>query len=176
MGRSRKPRGPVRLSPARRLGLYAGALGLWLSGGLWLLFHYFVVHQGPFGPTVDPLEPWWLRIHGAFGFTGIWLFGLLWGVHMTKGWALGKRQWSGSILAGLVIWLIVSGYLLYYVGDEDIRSAVSVLHWALGLAAPAGFAIHRYGMWRRRATTVQPPQSRWDDERVVSLPQRGVGG
>lgn len=55
----------VRLGRSRHWQLYIIGIGVWLSGGLWLLFHYFFVRQGDFGPVENPLTPWWLRLHGA---------------------------------------------------------------------------------------------------------------
>lgn len=134
---------PSRLSRLRRVAIYAVGIGVWISGILWLLFHYFVVHEGPFGPTVSPLEPWWLKLHGAFAFGAIWIFGLLWGVHIPVGWAGRRRHLSGGLLVGLLAWLIISGYLLYYVGDEQLRAATSLTHWLIGLVVPIGFLAHR---------------------------------
>lgn len=135
--------GSSRLSRSTRIGIYTIGIGVWLSGVLWLLFHYFVLHLGPLGPTTSPLEPWWLKLHGAFAFAAIWIFGLQWRVHIPAGWSGGRRRLSGGLLAGFLAWLIVSGYLLYYVGGEQFRSTVSLAHWLIGLAAPIGFLAHR---------------------------------
>ena len=140
----------ARLGRRRRLVVYAVGLGVWLSGGLWLLFHYFFVQQGEFGPTVHPLEPWWLRLHGAFGFAALWMFGLLWGIHITKAWPYERRRWSGSIVTGIFLWLIITGYLLYYAGGENTRSIISLLHWTVGLGSPIAFVWHRVGSFRHR--------------------------
>lgn len=126
-----------------RIGLYIVGMGLWLSGGLWLLFHYFLQHPEQFGWSAHPLEPWWLRLHGAFALGGIWIFGLLWGVHIAPGWSTGERRRSGAVLTGILVWLVLSGYLLYYLGNEEARSIASLLHWATGLACPVVFAAHR---------------------------------
>ncbi len=113
------------------------------------MFHYFLVRQGEFGPTANPLEPWWLRLHGAFALAAIWMFGLLWGVHITKAWPHQRRRWSGGMLTGVFAFLIVSGYLLYYLGDDALRPIVSALHWGIGLACPAAFFLHRIRRRRR---------------------------
>lgn len=133
----------ARLTRARRLGLYAVGLGVWLSGGLWLLFHHFVRRTGPLGPGPHPLEWWWLTLHGAFGFTAIWTFGWLWSAHISRGWASGRRRASGGLLVGLLSGLTLSAYLLYYVGDEQLREPISLLHWSVGLLSPIAFAAHR---------------------------------
>jgi hypothetical protein len=145
------------LSLRRRWALYIIGIGVWLSGGLWLLFHYFLVKQGEFGPTANPLEPWWLKLHGAFAFAAVWLFGLLWGVHISKLWHQKRKRWSGGILTAVCTLLILSGYLLYYVGDDRIRPLISALHWGIGLICPIFFAWHRL---KRRAG--RPPIDRID--------------
>ena len=142
----------VRLGRPTRLGLYIVGIGVWLTGGLWLLFHYFLVSQGEFGPQTNPLEPWWLKLHGAFAFATVWMFGLLWSVHVTKAWPISRRRLSGGMMAGTIGWLTLSGYLLYYVGNDNVRSVISVLHWAIGLAAPLAFLWHRFPRWRVSGT------------------------
>lgn len=133
----------VRFGSARLRAFYVIGAGVWLSGGLWLCFHYFLVKPGEFGPQSNPLEPWWLKLHGAFAFAATWFFGLLWGTRITVAWPSGRRRSSGSVLAGIILLLIVSGYLLYYVGDDTARSIVSIGHWGIGLVCPALYWAHR---------------------------------
>jgi hypothetical protein len=137
-------RGPIRLPKGRRLFVYAVAAAVWITGAGWLVFHHFVRVQAEFGPMASPLEPWWLRLHGAAAFGALLILGLLWGVHVVNGWRARRRRWSGGLLLGATVVLIVSGYLLYYAGDETLRNAVSLLHWVLGLGAPAAFLWHRF--------------------------------
>lgn len=138
---------------AGRLSLYAIGGGLWVSGGLWLLFHYFVQSPGDFAAGPHPLETWWLRFHGAFAFAAIWVFGFLWSVHVAPGWADGERRRSGGLMVGLFLWLILSGYLLYYLGHERLRSFTSLLHWSLGLLLPFAFIFHRLVAGRRATSS-----------------------
>jgi len=140
------------LSRRRRWALYIIGSGIWLTGGVWLLFHYFLVKQGEFGPTTNPFEPWWLKLHGAFAFAGVWLFGLLWGIHIAKLWPGKRKRWSGGILTAVFFVLILSGYLLYYVGDDRIRPLISAVHWGIGLACPIFFVWHRL---KRRTVLTQ---------------------
>ena len=139
-----------RISRQRRWLLYAIGIGLWLSGALWLTFHYLFMRTGEFGPTPHPSEIWWLKIHGAFAFASIWMFGLLWGIHVSKALPFPRRKGSGiSLVAGFGL-LIVTGYLLYYVGNDSARSVVSVVHWAIGLASPSLFFLHRARPGKRK--------------------------
>lgn len=110
---------------------------------MWLIFHFFLMQEGEFGPEQNPLEPWWLKLHGLFAFAAIFTFGLLWAAHITKGWSMRRRRWSGGALVSLMGWMLLTGYLLYYLGDETLRSWTSILHWSAGLALPIGFLAHR---------------------------------
>jgi len=139
-----------KLSRRRRLAVYGIVAGVWFTGAAWVLFHYFLMRAGPFGATPHPLERWWLASHGAFGFASLWLFGLLWGVHIPIGWRSYRRRWSGSAMFALALWLIVSGYALYYLGtSDDSISTVAFLHWSIGLISPALFILHRFAKERR---------------------------
>ena len=137
------PRPPL-LSLTRQIAVYVIAGGVWLTGALWVLLHYFFMGEGPFGPVPHPLEFWSLAGHGAFAFGSLWLFGLLWGVHIPPGWRLVRRRWTGGIMFAFFAWYTVSGYLLYYLGGEEWRETTILLHWTSGLAAPIPFLIHRF--------------------------------
>ena len=50
----------------------------------------------------------------------------------------------GLALASLVALLILSGYLLYYIGDDDVRSWVSFAHWLVGIVALPIFLLHYF--------------------------------
>jgi uncharacterized BrkB/YihY/UPF0761 family membrane protein len=93
--------------------------------------------------SVNPAEPWWLKVHGAFGFLAVWSGGLMWGLHVVKAWRRRRHRWSGGTLIGALLLLIASGYFLYYVGDDAARQAISKLHWILGLLLPLAYLVHR---------------------------------
>jgi hypothetical protein len=135
---------PPRLSPARRSAVYTIGTGIWVTGAAWVLLHYFLVREGPFGPSPHPLEFWSRAAHGAFAFGALWLFGLLWGAHVLEGWRSLRRRWSGSLIFGLFAWLVFSGYLLYYLGNDGVIEAAALLHWTIGLASPLVFLTHRF--------------------------------
>ncbi len=142
----------ARLTASRRALVNLTWLGVWGTGVAWLVLHYFMVRQGEFGPERSAFEPWALKLHGAFAFLALWTLGLLWGVHIVNGWNLHRRRWSGGALAGVLLVLVVSGYLLYYVGDDQPRAIASLTHWLVGLALPVVYLCHR--LWeglRRRA-------------------------
>ena len=76
-----------------------------------------------------------------------WLTGAVWLLlhhFMRRQGELGimRRPASGITLAVLFAGLIVSGYLLYYVGDESWRARVALAHWLVGLALPLSLIAH----------------------------------
>jgi hypothetical protein len=123
------------LSPRREVLVYAILGVLWTSGVGWLVFHYFLRQAGDFGELPHPLEPWWLRLHGAAAFATLWLLGLLWAIHVVPGWKARRRS-SGVVLGIVLAALVLSGYLLYYAGGDEMRTAIALVHWIVGAALP----------------------------------------
>ena len=139
---SSEERGPLRLARRRRYTLYFISIGVFLTGVLWLIYHYFMRTQGPFGFQNNPLEAWWLELHGAFSFAALWIFGVLWSVHIVRGWNMRWRRWSGGAVVGAVLLLTITGYMLYYLESREWRDWTSIAHWVIGLAGLALFFIH----------------------------------
>lgn len=135
-------RGPLRLPLRRRYTVYFISSGVFLTGALWLIYHYFMRTPGPFGFQNNPLEVWWLRLHGGFSFASLWIFGLLWSIHVVRGWNMRWRRWSGGTLVGAILVLTLTGYGLYYFDGEGWRDWTSIVHWVVGLSALALFFIH----------------------------------
>jgi hypothetical protein len=126
----------MRLSSGHRGWVYWGAAILFVSGALWLICHYFLQVEGEFGPTNNPLEPWALRVHGGAAMLALVLIGSLLPVHVRRAWHQRHNLAPGIALLAVMLLLTLSGYALYYFGDEETRPIVSLLHWAVGLAAP----------------------------------------
>jgi len=141
---------PIRLGEWHQAYLYGMGTVLILSGAMWLLFHYYVRIPGEFGPTLHPLEPWLLSIHGISAAGILIGFGSVMPGHVRRAWRAARNRISGSIFFGVMLALTVTGYLLYYVGNETARSFLSIFHWVVGLGLPvlAGWHIWRGRVWR----------------------------
>lgn len=116
--------------------------GLLLSGGAWLLLHYFGQKEGPFGPEMNPLEPWMMKLHGLVLIPMLLGIGGMFVAHIPKGWDHVHQRLVGLALSALLAVLIASGYMLYYVGDEGLRAWTSIAHWSMGLFLPFIFLWH----------------------------------
>lgn len=113
--------------------LYPSCILLALSGLTWLIGHYWLEIQGEFGPEKHPLEIWSLRLHGLFALFGILCIGMLLEHHIKIYLKHKRRWWTGIPFLILSIWLILSGYMLYYLSEEDWRLFFSLGHWTIGL-------------------------------------------
>lgn len=110
----------MRLPLSLRVALYASALVLFASGAAWLLRRSSVLMQ----------------VHGAAAMAFLALAGALTALHTGQAWRERRNLPSGVAMAVGLVALTVTGWLLYYLGDEAARAASSNLHWWLGLALP----------------------------------------
>lgn len=144
--RQRPP--PIRLSSATERWVYALAFILLLSGGLWLLFEYCVRMPGTYGPERHFAQAWFLKLHGFIALFAVWGFGTLWTFHVRRAWDNRKHRRSGGVVFVATSALAISGVLLYYVGNDFLRSVLSLAHWAMGFAAAVALSLH--AIWGRR--------------------------
>ncbi len=150
--RQRPP--PIRLTSAAERWAYALALCLLLSGGLWLLFEHFVRVSGTYGPERHLAQAWLLKLHGFTALFAVWGFGTLWTFHVRRAWENRRHRRSGGTVFLTTSALAITGVLLYYVGNDLLRSALSLAHWLIGCAAAAALALHAF--WGRRLRRRSP--------------------
>ena len=131
-----------QLSRRHRSLLYASTLALFLTGVAWAWLHYLLRTNGDFGPEVHPAEPWLLKAHGAAAMISLIVLGSLLIVHVKRGWQAKLNRGSGTILLSIFGILIVSGYALYYVGEERFRALASSIHLWVGLGFPVVLIVH----------------------------------
>lgn len=139
---SHKKRLPMRLSQQHEHWIYATGGMLFLSGLGWLIAHFFFAGPGEFGELHNPSEPWWLRFHGAGAMVFLMALGSLLPGHITRGWQARKNYHTGLLMLTIMAVLIVTGYGLYYAGDEATRPWISAVHWVVGLTAVVGLLLH----------------------------------
>lgn len=125
------------------MAINAVLAGLWLSGSAWLVCRYFLRAPGEWGPEPNPMEPWWMRLHGLFAFLALWGIGFLSGAHIVGGWMTGRRRATGLTLISTVGLMAVTAWLLLWGTDDGPFAAVSPVHWVVGLALPAFYLMHR---------------------------------
>ena len=80
--------------------------------------------------------------------------------HIRRGWTAGKNRRSGVTLLAVYLFLILTGYGLYYCGDEQLRTIISRSHTWIGFGLVILIPGHvLLGRALRRKKSV-PPQER----------------
>lgn len=130
---------------ARRRGVHLLLVltALLLASGLaWLVLDTAFAVEGEFGPAKHPLQAWMLRAHGAFAMAMLVAFGSLLPNHALPLWNARRNRGAGVVLLALVLGLALTGYLLYYLGDETRRVLTARIHWIGGAALALAFPLH----------------------------------
>ena len=127
----------------RRAAVYVVFGGLWLTGCLWLLLDLSIAKRGPFGVTPHPLEPPLLLMHGVIAVLGMYLLGWIGARHVLRWWPGGLRRLSGGTLAVVLAFLVVSGFALFFVSDDEWQHAAAVGHEVLGVVVTL-FAVQHW--------------------------------
>ena len=127
--------------------IYASTAACFASGAIWLVLHYFTRHQGPFGPEPHPLEHPVLVAHGCIAALLIWCIGLIFVIHIKRGWQKKLNRSTGGVIVIMAATLLLTGLGLYYLGDENLRASAATVHWIVGLSAAAALPAHIY--WGR---------------------------
>ena len=146
----------LRIERWHRRCVYASILLLLASGAAWLVASYFLRPVGQFGPTIHPIEPWAMKVHGGAAMIMLFFLGSLMNSHIRRALKAGRNLVSGWSMIVMLLMLIATGFGLYYLAGENDRPVWSLVHWVIGLAIAAGFIVHiRLGRASRQA-----PQSR----------------
>ncbi len=107
---------------------------LWLSGCVWLCLDQFFSTRGPFGKTPNAWEQPTVLVHGILAIASMYLLGWISARHVSHWWTRGLRRVSGSLLCAFLGVLIVSGFALFFISDDQWQSVAAVIHEISGLA------------------------------------------
>lgn len=139
----------IRLKPLHRRIFYIVLALLFVSGAAWAYVQYLIP-----SPNESELssKSTALKIHGAAAMATLVLIGTILTTHVRFAWRARRNRGNGIIFMSVFAVLIVTGYGLYYAGDERLRAWTSWIHLAVGLALPAIVVLHvMLGRRTRRA-------------------------
>lgn len=125
----------IRLSGVHRTILYAAFTVLFLSGAAWSLLNIGGDRQSD-ADVARPLAPILLDIHGAAAMLALLVLGSLIPQHIKWAWSGRMNRVTGTLMLSTQSLLVMSGYALYYAGNEDMRALAHDLHVAIGLGFP----------------------------------------
>jgi len=129
----------IQLSRRLRIAFYTVFGALFLTGAGWWGLQLAADRHGE-EPNV--VQPWLLKGHGAAAMLCLFILGVLYPLHIARGWRARRNRFTGAGLVAVSILLILSGYLLYYSGGETTRATASQVHTYLGLALPFVVVAH----------------------------------
>lgn len=144
-------RNSAKLSTRHKIWLYTITLVVYITGAAWAWLHYLI-------RPVDDLashsaaEPWMMKLHGAGAMAILFVLGTLLPGHIRFAWHARRNRPNGILLVFVLTILVVSGYGLYYFGNEHLRSWTSWSHLAVGLILPAIIILH---IWSGRRSAAQ---------------------
>jgi cytochrome b561 len=131
-----------RLERWHRRSVYVTGLALLLTGLAWLVLRYFMRPVGEFGETVNPLEPWAMKLHGLAAMAALFFVGSMLHLHIRRAVKAGRNLVTGWSMVGTLAFLVVTGYGLYYLAGDADRPVWSALHWVVGIAVAVLFVLH----------------------------------
>jgi hypothetical protein len=137
----------IRLSQRHKVAFYTVLGVVFASGVIWVWLHYFARTENDFGAS--PTQTWVLTIHGLFAAASLLLIGSLLPLHVKYAWRARRNRSNGIFFISIVALLILSGYALYYIGNERLRAWTSWIHLIAGLVFPILLVLH---IWRGRAS------------------------
>ncbi|MEI7037779.1 hypothetical protein [Fulvimonas yonginensis] len=144
----------IRLHPVHYRLLLAVLLLVGLTGIVWGIL-WDVLEREP-----DELLHWLTRLHGAGAFLALLGLGSLLAQHVRFGWNARRNRISGTVLGAFAAAIVLTGYALYYAG-EDLRAWSVWIHLVLGTLAFIALPLHiRLGRrTRQRRGVPRHPQA-----------------
>jgi len=105
---------------------------LWLTGLLWILIEYTKTERADLRTSGQTIL---MQLHGGVAFLALMCLGSF-SDHVKRGLSIKVNVPSGVSLLIYMTLLIISAWMLYYVGDDFYRSIASWTHLTLGIVLP----------------------------------------
>lgn len=133
----------------QRSFLYLSLSGLAVTGLAWMTLHYasggFAGEDRPYARLHQLMV-----LHGVLGYAMAVAVGAFLGQHVATGWRSGRNLATGLSVATLFAVLMSTALVLYYSGEESVRTMASLIHQMLGLGLIMAVPLHVAGRRVRR--------------------------
>jgi cation transport ATPase len=132
------------LSPVHRNLVFAIAGMTFISGAIWAVGH-FAEHADHAPLWLADYRGWLAKLHGGFAMLSLVALGSLLPQHVNSALKGRRNKRSGIATLATVTVLGLTGYGLYYFGDDTLRNWTEEIHIYLGLAGFLVLVAHVYG-------------------------------
>jgi hypothetical protein len=134
--------------PAWQRGfVITGMLFCSVTGSAYLLGHEFQIERALLGNHIV------LASHGLSAILASIALGSILPFHLKAGYQSKRKRFSGFTQLGFLLFLVITGGLLYY-GPAELREPTVQLHWLTGLVFFAIFMYHAMTKWGRSPSKV----------------------
>jgi hypothetical protein len=134
--------------PAWQRGfVITGMLICSVTGSAYLLGHEFQIERALLGNHLV------LASHGLSAMLASIALGSILPFHLKAGYQSKRKRFSGFTQLGFLLFLVITGGLLYY-GPAELREPTVQLHWLTGLVFFAIFIFHAMTKWGRSPSKV----------------------
>jgi hypothetical protein len=131
-----------RLPRIQRWLVYASSALLVITGLAWAFVHYFGDAAGLDSRAALAFNASMMKLHGGAAMAALIVIGALLPHHVPGGWTAKLNRKSGVTTLVVASMLVLTGYLLYYTGDETYREFASYFHLGAELAFAALLIFH----------------------------------
>jgi hypothetical protein len=131
-----------RLPRSQRWLVYATSALLVITGLAWAFVHYFGDAAGFDSRAALAFNASMMKLHGGAAMAALIVIGALLPHHVPGGWTAKLNRKSGLTTLVVASMLVLTGYLLYYTGDETYRASASYVHLGAGLVFAVFLAFH----------------------------------
>ena len=135
--------------------LYLTLTGLGVTGLIWMGIHYA---NGGFAGENRPyaLLHQLMIFHGVLGYLMAVALGLFLAQHVGAGWRARRSRATGISLLALFATLMASALVLYYSGDDTLRTLASLSHQIVGVGLVLAVPAHVVQRVRKAARAPAP--------------------
>ena len=138
----------------QRKSIYACTAVLMMSGIIWLLADW-ITPPLELASLIEierskVLKIWSIRAHSLIALVTLVVIGSLITTHMQVRWARKRNRVSAVLNLALFITLTLTGYLLWYGDEGQVRSVATLAHWVMGLMLPLVLYWHSRAVSRQR--------------------------
>lgn len=131
----------LQLHWVHRFFLYGCVLLIFISGLIWHQVDEKALTQ-ELSAAASTSKQVAIRFHGFSAVAFVLLLGMVLDGHVRRAWHARRNRVNGVSFLIVVSLLVLSGYSLYYVGDEQWRHFFSVGHVWIGMAFPFLLIVH----------------------------------